>query len=292
MLLMIVRFPAFAIQNKIIKDDMGFNFILSSPPQRIISLAPNITEILFALDLDERVVGVTRYCDFPEEAINKEKIGGMIDPNIEKIKSLNPDLVVAFRGNSLRILKRLREINVPVFVLEMGTNIESVFQIIEKIGAVTSKKDTSERLIKSLKERYVNITTVLQDVHYKPKVFISLHGKGLWTCGKESFLNDLISKAKGINIAGEIKRRWILYNREELIHANPEIIIILSKSQKEYNQTRRWIKKESYLESTRSVANDKIYFLDQNITTRPGPRIIDALECLARILHPHCFQEE
>lgn len=289
---MIVRFPAFAIQNKIIKDDMGFNFILSSPPQRIISLAPNITEILFALDLDERVVGVTRYCDFPEEAINKEKIGGMIDPNIEKIKSLNPDLVVAFRGNSLRILKRLREINVPVFVLEMGTNIESVFQIIEKIGAVTSKKDTSERLIKSLKERYVNITTVLQDVHYKPKVFISLHGKGLWTCGKESFLNDLISKAKGINIAGEIKRRWILYNREELIHANPEIIIILSKSQKEYNQTRRWIKKESYLESTRSVANDKIYFLDQNITTRPGPRIIDALECLARILHPHCFQEE
>jgi iron complex transport system substrate-binding protein len=282
----------FGNQKKTIKDALDFPFVMTSPPQRIISLAPNITEILFDLDLGEKVVGVTRYCDFPEQALKKEKIGGMIDPNLEKIIALNPDLIIGFRGNPLRIIERLRSLNLPLFVLEMGTNLETVFIIIEKIGAVTQKEKEAEIIVESLKKRYNKVQTKLHNVQHEPRVFLSIHGTGLWTCGKGSFLNDLVGKARGVNIAGNIPRKWLHYNREQLIHDNPEVIIALSKSQGEFSKVKDWIKNEANLKRIKAVETDRIYFLDENLATRPGPRLIDALEELARILHPQFFKDE
>jgi iron complex transport system substrate-binding protein len=234
-------------QEKIIKDDLGFPFNMTAPPQRIISLAPNITEILFTLGLGEKVIGVTRYCDFPEDAMKKEKIGGMVDPNLEKIIALKADLIIGFRGNPLTTLERLRNLNLPVFVLDIGTTIESTLSIVKKIGTVTHTEKRAELLIQSLRERYEKILSALRDVKQEPKVFLSLHGTGLWTCGKESFLNDLVKKARGMNIAGNIPRKWLNYNREHLIHEDPEVIIILSKSEKEFLKTKKWIKNEAHL---------------------------------------------
>lgn len=279
-------------QEKIIKDDLGFPFDMTAPPQRIISLAPNITEILFALGLGEKVIGVTRYCDFPEDAMKKEKIGGMVDPNLEKIIALKADLIIGFRGNPLTTLERLRNLNLPVFVLDIGTTIESTLSIVKKIGTVTHTEKRAELLIQSLRERYEKILSALRDVKQEPKVFLSLHGTGLWTCGKESFLNDLVKKARGMNIAGNIQRKWLNYNREHLIHEDPEVIIILSKSEKEFLKTKKWIKNEAHLEGTKAVDADRIYFLDENLATRQGPRLIQALEELARLLHPQCFEKE
>lgn len=291
-LLFLLNVILFGDQQKTIKDDLGFPYIMTSPPQRIISLAPNITEILFALDLGKKVVGVTRYCDYPEEALEKEKVGGMIDSNLEKIIALNPDLIIGFRGNPLRILKRLRSFHLPLFVLEMGTNLETVFLLIKKIGTITQKEKKAETLIQSLRKRYDKIQSSLQNVQHEPKVFFSLHGMGLWTCGKESFLNDLLRKAKGVNIAGNIPRRWLHYNREHLIHEDPEVIIILSKSQKEFSRAKEWIKNKAYLGGVKAVLTDRIYFLDENLAARPGPRLLEALEELAHILHPQFFEAE
>ncbi len=282
----------FGSQQKTIKDDLDFPFVITSPPQRIISLAPNITEILFDLDLGEKVVGVTRYCDFPEKALKKEKIGGMIDLNLEKIIALKPDLIIGFSGNPLRIIERLRSLHLPLFVLEMGTNLETIFIIIEKIGTITQKEERAECLIESMKKRYNKTQAALRDVQHEPRVFLSIHGTGLWTCGKGSFLNDLVGKARGVNIAGNITRKWLHYNREQLIHDNPEVIITLSKSQREFSNVKEWIKNEAHLKGIKAVETDRIYFLDQNLATRPGPRLIDALEELARILHPQFFKEE
>jgi iron complex transport system substrate-binding protein len=279
-------------QEKIIKDDLGFPFDMTAPPQRIISLAPNITEILFALGLGEKVIGVTRYCDFPEDAMKKEKIGGMVDPNLEKIIALKADLIIGFRGNPLTTLERLRNLNLPVFVLDIGTTIESTLSIVKKIGTVTHTEKRAELLIQSLRERYEKILSSLRNVKQEPKVFLSLHGTGLWTCGKESFLDDLVKKARGMNIAGNIPRKWLNYNREYLIHEDPEVIIILSKSEKDFLKTKRWIKNEAHLEGTKAVDADRIYFLDENLATRQGPRLIQALEELARLLHPQCFEKE
>ncbi|MDH5465870.1 MAG: ABC transporter substrate-binding protein [Candidatus Aminicenantes bacterium] len=292
LLLISLNSPVLGIQEKIIKDDLGFTFRLNSPPQRIISLTPNITEILFALGLGEKVVGVTRFCDFPEEALKKEKIGGMVDPNLEKIKALNPDLIIGFRGNPLRTLERLRALHLPLYVLEMGTNIESLFSIIQKVGMVSHNEQKAEALIQSLRERYDRVLSSLREVKHEPKVFLSLHGVGFWTCGKESFLHDLIQKARGVNIAGRISRKWLNFNREQLIHENPEAIIVLSKSEEDFLKTRDWIKSEAHLKGIQAVASDRIYFLDENLATRPGPRLVDALEELARLLHPQCFERE
>ena len=282
----------FGNQQKIIKDDLDFPYTLTSPPQRIISLAPNITEILFDLDLGEKVVGVTRYCDFPEKALKKEKIGGMIDLNLEKIIALKPDLIIGFRGNPIRTVERLRGLHLPLFVLEAGTNLETIFIIIEKIGTISQKEKKAEILVESLKKRYGETQAALRNVQHEPRVFLSIHGTGLWTCGKGSFLNDLVEKARGVNIAGNIRRKWLHYNREQLIHDNPEVIIILSRSQREFSNVKDWIKNEAHLKGIKAVETDRIYFLDENLATRPGPRLIDALEELARILHPPFFKEE
>lgn len=278
-------------QGKTIEDALGYSYSLSSPPHRIISLAPNITEILFALDLDDRIVGVTRYCDYPQEALGKEKIGGMVDPNLEKIQSLDPDLVIGFRGNPLKVLQRLRDLGLPLFVLEMGSRLESVFEIIKRIGVVTHREKEAEVLVQSMKQKYSYLEKSLQNVQHQPKVFFSLHGMGLWTCGKGSFLDDLVRKAKGINIAGKAERRWLHYNREELIHEDPEVIIVLAQSKEEFGRSRQWIKGEKPFQGIQAVDNDRIHFLDADKATRPGPRLIDALIELAHILHPHLFEK-
>lgn len=113
-------------QSRTIKDDLGREWTIGPPPRRIVSLAPNVTEILFALGLEERIVGVTRYCDYPAGALNKDKVGGLVDPGLEKISALKPDLILAFRGNPVRALGKMRSLGLPVFSLEPGTSLESL----------------------------------------------------------------------------------------------------------------------------------------------------------------------
>ncbi len=293
--LLFLFFPFFCVsiifqQPKTIKDALGYSMTITSPPQKIVSLAPNITEILFALNLGHKIVGVTRYCDYPPQALEKERIGGMIDPDIERIKALNPDLIIGFRGNPLRLLHRLKRLGFPLYVLDMGSDLESIFVVIRKTGVVTQKEKEAEILIQSMKKEYDKIRESLRDVQIRPKVFFSLYGMDLWTCGKGSFLDDLLKKAKGHNIAGHIHRKWLLLNREQIIKENPEIIIIVSKSEKQFERTKKWIKNKNPFDQVKAVISDNIYFLDENIVTRPGPRFIDALAELAHILHPQYFQ--
>jgi iron complex transport system substrate-binding protein len=268
-----------------IKDDLGNTHVLGAPPERIISLAPNVTEILFALGLEKKIIGVTRYCNYPKNAQTKTRIGGMVDPDLEKIIDLRPDLIIAFRGNPLSLVQRLKDLKLPVFVLEAGTTLESVLSLIERIGLVTRREKAAEGLVDHLRGNLERTRLKLKNVDSRPKVFINLHGKGLWTCGKKSFLNDLVLKAEGVNIAGEVNRAWFSYNREELIQRNPEYIIIISKSKEDFLEVERWFAKESHLESIQAVQNENIYFLNEDLVTRPGPRIFEAFEQLVRILH-------
>ena len=281
-----------ANQSLTIKDDLGNTYVLGNPPQRIISLAPNVTEILFALGLENRIIGVTRYCNHPKEAQTKNRIGGMVDPDLEKIIALHPDLIIAFRGNPLRLIQRIKSLDLPVFVLESGTTLESVLSLIQRIGRVTRKEKTAKNLTDHLNRRFNKIKERLNNVRTRPKVFINLHGKGLWTSGKNSFMNDMVREARGRNIAGEVTRAWFSYNREELIHKNPDLILVLAKTEKDFLEVKTWFSQEAHLESIHAVQNDKFSFLDEDLVTRPGPRIFEAFAQLARILHPSCFKDE
>jgi len=273
-------------------DDLNFPFPVGLPPRRIVSLAPNITEILFALGLGEKVVGVTRYCDYPPEAPGKEKVGGMVDPNLEKIEALHPDLIIAFRGNPLTVLAKLRNLHFPVFVLDTGKSFDDLFLTIEKIGRLAQEEKQAEGLLGSLKKKYQDVEVALENAAQRPRVFLMLHGQGLWTCGRESFLNDLMLKAKGTNIAGAIPRKWLQLSREQLIHENPDVIIIMVKDEALFLQARNRLLSDSRLKTIRAIENNEIRFLDEDIASRFGPRLLEALLETARILHPQQFRAE
>jgi iron complex transport system substrate-binding protein len=284
--------PAVGGQEAVLKDDLGHPFSLVGPPRRIVSLAPNITECLFALGLGPQIVGVTRFCDYPPEAGKREKVGGLVDPSLEKIEVLHPDLVIAFRGNPIGVVNKLRSLDFPVFVFDSGNTLAGVLEMVRKMGRLTFRSEAADSLCQNLEEERRRVEAALGDVANTPRVFISLPWQGLWTCGSESYLNDLIVQAKGVNIAGAIRRRWLNLTREQLVHDNPEVIIIMAKDHAEFNSSRDRIMADSRLETVEAVRTRNIQFLDENIATRFGPRLFQALADVARILHPERFPAE
>ncbi len=276
-------------QESILYDDLHNPFHLSAPPQRIVSLAPNITETLFALNLGPRVVGVTRFCDYPPEATSKEKVGGLVDPSLEKIQVLHPDLVIAFRGNPIGVVNKLKSLNLPVFVFDARTSLESLLEMIRKMGRLTFEVEAAENLCRDLLARRRRVELALEGTAGRPRVFLALHGQGLWTCGSESYLNDLIVQAKGINIAGGIPRRWLNLTREELVHDNPDVIIVLAGDSESFRSSKDRLLADSRLKTIAAVRTGNVRFLDENTASRFGPRLFQALGDVARILHPDRF---
>ena len=276
-------------QVRTVRDDVGQVFPLADPPRRIVSLAPNITEILFALGLGDQVVGVTRYCDYPAAALQKDKVGGLIDPNIERIGALKPDLVIAFRGNPWNVIQKLQSLRLRVFVLDIGNDLEAVPKTIEKIGRITQRDGEARSLIQGLEQRYQKVTAALSSVTVRPKVFLNLHGMNLATCGRPSYLNALLERAKGVNIAGRVAKAWLDYSREQFIKDDPDIIVVLAASAGAFAKARDWFKSQAGFANIAAVRNGCIHFLDENRASRFGPRLYDAFTELARILHPEVF---
>jgi iron complex transport system substrate-binding protein len=279
-----------AIVDALVVDDQGVPFPQSAPPRRIVSLAPNVTEVLFALGLDAEIVGVTRYCDFPEAALRKPKVGGLVDPNLELIKSLSPDLVIAFRGNPLRTIERLRALGVPVFVLDIGKDLEALFPLITKIGRITRRDKEAAAIAAGLRARLEAVRGRFAGVTAEPRVFLALHGQGLWTCGRLSYLNDLIALSKGRNVAGAVERDWLHYGLEQLVRDDPEVIIVLARTRGEYERGRDKFLKDHRLRKVAAVRTGRVFYLDENVTSRFGPRLVEALEVVARNIHPERFE--
>jgi iron complex transport system substrate-binding protein len=275
-----------------LKDDLGQPFPLPErTPERIVSMAPNVTEILFALGLGDRVAGVTRFCDYPPEARSIRRIGGLVDPNIEIIQSLDPDLVIAFRGNPLRLVDRIRKLGLPVFVLDIGQGLEALFPLIAKIGRVTRSEERADALAAGLRRRLEAVAEALSEVGTRPKVFVLLYGQGLWTCGGESYVDDLIGRAGGTNVASSLPKKWVLYKREQILEDDPDVIFILARSGKDFAAGRDWLLRKAHVESVKAVRSGKVYELDENAASRFGPRLVDVLDRMARLLHPELFGE-
>jgi len=275
-----------------IEDDLGRPFPLPArTPDRIVSMAPNITEILFALGLGDRVVGVTRFCDYPPETAAIRKIGGLVDPNIEIIQSLDPDLVIAFRGNPLRLVDRIAKLGLPVFVLDIGEGLGALFPLIARVGRVTRREDRGEVLAAGLRERLAAVDSAVGRVEKRPRVFVLLYGQGLWTCGGESYVDDLIGRAGGTNVASAMPKKWALYKREQIIKDDPDVIFILARSREDFETGRDWLLKKAGVESVGAVRSGRVYELEENAASRFGPRLVDVLERMARLLHPELFGE-
>jgi len=270
-----------------ITDDLGREVTIEKVPQRIISLAPSNTEILFALGLENKVVGVTDVCNYPPEAKGKEKIGGYNNPSLEKIIDLKPDLILAAFGNPEKLIEQLGNLDLTVVGLN-PKKIEDIFGNIELVGKITDEEEKASKLVENLRKRMEKVLSKTKDLtlEQRPRVLYVVWYKPLWTAGSETFIDELIQKAGGANIAKDLSG-WPKISLETVIEKNPEIIIVGESA--DQPGLLKTVKDESVLAQTDAFKNNQICAIDTDIVSRIGPRIINALEEVAKILHPELF---
>jgi len=268
-------------------DDLGREVQLKSMPQRIVSLAPSHTEILFALGLGSRVVGVTRYCNYPEEAKEKEKIGGFATPDPEKIIALEPDLILASGTLQKSFVAELEEKGQTVFWLYPHT-VEDIVESFERIGEITGRVAAAKELRKRIEERIRVVQENVRDIpeHEKVTVFRVMGLDPLGTIGGDSFQTDVYRLAGGRNIFGNTKKNYFQFELETLITLEPDIIVICSEDEEE---AKARIKSQKGWEGLTAVKTDRIVVISCDLICRPSPRIAQTIEVLAKKFYPERF---
>ncbi len=276
------------------KDDLGKPLTLKNCPRRIISLAPNVTEILLHLGLEAEIVGLTRFCDFPEKNRKIEIIGGLIDLNLEKIRALRPDLIIGFRGNPKNLIEKMQRDGLPVFVFESGRSFEDLFRLIRRIGELTCRPAQAKELVVRLNWQLESVERKLASIKEEKKAFLTLYGQGsgLWTCGADSFLSHVLERARLKNVASSVRGNFLVYSREKLIEDKPEIILIVCQNQQSFDQARDWFLRQSAFQRIPAVREGRFYFLDENLFSRFAPRLIEAYARLTAEIYPEIFQEK
>ncbi|RLE51688.1 MAG: cobalamin-binding protein, partial [Candidatus Methanomethylicota archaeon] len=274
-------------------DDFNRTIAIAEEPKRIVSLAPSNTEILYAIGAGDKLIGVTRYCDYPQEVIERKNtgdlavVGGFSDVNIELIVSLKPDLVIAFGTLQVNVVKALEGHGIPVIALN-PQDIEGVLKDIELVGKAVGLYKEAKQLVANLSSR---IDLVQNKVASAPKVkvYYELWYDPLMSVGPGTFIHDLITIAGGENIFHDAKTQYPIISAEEVISRNPDVIILPDSYMAEYNITVDQVKNRPGWSAINAVKNDKIYFIDEDLLVRPGPRLVDGLEQLAKIIHPELF---
>ena len=265
-----------------ISDDLGRTVVIDRIPQRIVSLAPASTEILFALGLGDKIVGVTDECDYPEQAKAKSSVGpyGFVSP--EKIIDLRPDLILS-DGWPWDVVLQLETLGYPVIVLQ-PKDIDGIFRNIELIGKVTGAEKQAAELITDMQNR-IGAIAAKTAAASRPTVYYEMD-VGFWTGGAGSFIDALIILAGGNNIAAGAPA-WAMLSNEVIIDAKPDIIVLgyMIKGTESVDEVRN----RSGWSEIPAVSNNKIYIIDSDLILRPGPRVIQGLEQLAQIIHPELF---
>ncbi|MDR9757794.1 MAG: cobalamin-binding protein [Syntrophomonadaceae bacterium] len=272
----------------VVTDDFGNQVKLDHYPERIVSLVPSNTEILFALGLGGKVVGVTTYCDYPEEAKDKPKIGDLTG-NVEEIVALEPDLVLAKGILNDDAVNKLRKLDIPVLCLD-PESIEGVYRAIELIAQATGTNDKGEEIIGEMKKKIDSVEKKVAKIpaEERLRVFIEVGSDPLYTAGKDTFVHELVTLAGGINIADELSG-YQIYSSEAVVKNNPDVIL---SADSYYVDIKQEIKKRAGWEEINAVQEGKvIYELDTNLLNRPGPRSALALELIAKALYPEIFQD-
>ncbi len=274
-----------------VTDQLGRVVALDKIPQRIISISPSATEIIYALNLSDRLVGRTDYCDYPPQVIDKPSVGGFSNPSIEQIIALAPDLVLGASIHEDQVIPQLEEKGIKVLVLEPKT-IDQVLQAFTLVGDITGAKEAAKELVDNMQQRVniiddkVNKLTASQ----KPGVFYVVWHDPLMVAGKETLLNDLITRAGGTNLT-TTSGYYTTISLESVIQADPKILIAGTGHGDDSEQTYQFIMQEPRLQSTTARKNGALYRIDGNLSSRYGPRVFDALEEFFHFIHPELFKE-
>jgi iron complex transport system substrate-binding protein len=281
--------PAFPMT---ITDGAGREVTLEATPERIISLSPSNTEILFAVGAGDSVVGDTDYCNYPEEAAGLQKVGGYSADSIsiETIVSLDPDLVLADASGQETIIEALERSNIPVIAVK-SSSFEDVYANIEMIGTASGHKDEATALVDEMKARVAAVTEKIKDIPEadRPTVFWEVWDEPLMTIGPNTFTSQTIEMAGGVNIFADLSEDYPPVSDEEVVNRNPDFIMG-PDSMGEKLTTSELASRPGW-DKINAVINNHIVLLDGDISSRPGPRIVDALETIAKALYPDLFSE-
>lgn len=264
---------------RIVTDEIDRSVQVPAHPQRIVSLAPSITEILFALGAGDRVAGVTSYCDYPPEARQKIPVGDTLKPSVEKIVALKADLVIISTASQIEAsFRKLEELLIPVYVTN-PRSVDEVVESIDKIGELIDARNQAHQLTDELRRR---ITTVEARVAQasRPSVLAILGTDPLITAGAGSFITDLINRAGARSISEEEKGDYPQYSIETVVAKRPDIILLQAGG----NEL------SARLRQTPAARSDRVYHIDDDLLLRPGPRIVKGLEQLAAKFHPEVFE--
>jgi len=276
-----VAAPSPAVFPVTVTDSNGKQLVFESPPESIVALAPSFVEVLFAVGAGDAVVAVDQNTDFPPEAAAKTKLSGF-EPSVEGIAALEPDLVIIFFDPG-GLEEALEGLGIPVLFLASPQSVEGVFDQMLLLGQVTGHTNDAEQLIDGMRESIDVITAKLADVQEGPRVFHEI-GPELYTASDEDFVGDLYTILKAQNIAAGAGL-FPQLTEEAVIAADPEVIILADMPA----VTPEEVKARPGWDSLSAVQNDRVFAVDPDLVSRQGPRLVDGLEELARLLYPERF---
>jgi iron complex transport system substrate-binding protein len=280
--------PAYGADTVAVTDLLGRRMVIPKNPIRVISLAPNITEIVFALGQGSRLVGVTTYSDYPADAGHIPKVGSYVRLDLERIVSLSPDLCLAIKdGNPKEAVTRLESLGIPVYAVD-PRNLESVMETLTRIGRLMGADSTARLIVQDMRAKIHRVDLRIQKMEGRPRVFFQIGISPIVSVGTNTFIHELIVQAGGINVA-QGPTPYPRFSKEQILGLSPEIIIITSMARAAvFDQLKaEW----QQWTNVPAVRNNRIFLQESDLFDRPSPRLVDALEVLARLIHPELFEE-
>jgi iron complex transport system substrate-binding protein len=270
-------------------DALDNEVVIEEEPKTIVSLIPSNTEIVYELGLGEKVVGLSDYDNYPEETANVEKVGGM-EFNVEKIVSLNPDIVLAHESSALAAeagLTQLKDAGITVFVVNDAVNFEEVYETINLIGQMTGTTEEAEALTADMKAKLDEIKEKAATVTEKKKVFVEVSpAPDIYTPGKNTFMDIMLQVINAENAAGDLDG-WASIDQESIVERNPDVIITTYGYYSE-DPVGQVTSREGWADVT-AVKNKQVVDVHSDLVTRPGPRLVEGVEELAKAVYPEVF---
>jgi iron complex transport system substrate-binding protein len=268
-----------------ITDDAGRQVTIERSPTRIVSIAPSNTEMLFALGLEERIAGVDSYSTYPPEAALKPQVGSYLEPDLERVVAAEPDLILATEAHVGTVLPELDALGLPTVVIE-PTDLDEVFSGMLLVGTIADTSPQAKQVVCELQARVDAVTAAVAGAP-RPRVFFEL-SPDLYTAGPGSFVDDLISRAGGDNVAAGAAELWPQLSAEAVVSADPQVILLADH---EAGVTAEQVAARPGWQNVSAVQQGRIVSLDSDLVARPGPRVVDGLEAIAAALHPDLLPE-
>ena len=273
--------PALAL-----RDMAGREVKLSAPPRRIVSLVPSVTEIVYALGGEERLVGVTDFCDYPAAARQKRSVGGMVGPNLEVLVSLRPDLVVATTGgNSDETFRQLERLGIPTYAIEVN-HVTEMMDLIGRMADLTGRSGAAAPLVAGLEARIASVRRSVA-AFPAPRVLYILWPEPLIVPGRESLITELIAAAGGRSVTADEAQSYPRFSLEAAVARAPEVILLAR-----HGPATKPLPMDPWqrLTSLPAIKSGRVHAVDGALMHRYGPRVVEGLEQLARLLHPEAFR--